>query len=460
MKRITFAATAALAAVMAVIDRTAAGEPRPNLLTFANTAGVHRIVSTTGPIDGSNPFFQDLGTNGRTCFTCHRPAQGWTITPEEVQERFDRTDGLEPIFRRNDGSNYESADLSTIDSRKDAFSLLLSRALIRVVLKVPMDAEFDIVEVDDPYSCGALLDEPALYRRPLPSTNLRFLSTVMWDGRETVEGDAIRANLMRQASNATTGHAQGAPPTPAELAAIVDFELSLFTAQAQGRDAGDLAAQGALGGPEALSMQPFCIGINDPFGSVPAVPGACETQPGGHDPNVFTLFGAWQHAGNPERQAIARGEQIFNTKTFVVDNVGGLNGGPHDPVAGPIAGGTCTLCHNTPNAGDHSISLPLNIGLADESNRTPDLPLYTLMNQTSREIVKTTDPGRAMVTGRWADIGKFKGPILRALAARAPYFHNGAAANLEQVVEFYDKRFKIGLTPREKADLVAFLSAL
>ena len=65
-----------------------------------------------------------------------------------------------------------------------------------------------------------------------------------------------------------------------------------------------------------------------------------------------------------------------------------------------------------------------------------------------------------MVTGKWSDIGKFKGPILRGLAARAPYFHNGSAPTLEDAVDFYDTRFNIGLTSHEKADLVAFLNAL
>ena len=65
----------------------------------------------------------------------------------------------------------------------------------------------------------------------------------------------------------------------------------------------------------------------------------------------------------------------------------------------------------------------------------------------------------AMISGRCADVGKFKGPILRGLAARAPYFHNGSAATLEDVVEFYDHRFSIGLTAQEKADLAAFLEA-
>jgi cytochrome c peroxidase len=76
------------------------------------------------------------------------------------------------------------------------------------------------------------------------------------------------------------------------------------------------------------------------------------------------------------------------------------------------------------------------------------------------DTVQTTDPGRAMITGKWADIGKFKGPILRALAARAPYFHNGSAATLEEAVGFYETRFNIQLTARKKADLVAFLRAL
>jgi len=74
--------------------------------------------------------------------------------------------------------------------------------------------------------------------------------------------------------------------------------------------------------------------------------------------------------------------------------------------------------------------------------------------------VQTTDPGLAMITGKWADIGKFKGPILRGLAARAPYFHNGSAATLLDAVNFYDTRFNIGMSAQQKSDLVAFLSAL
>jgi cytochrome c peroxidase len=95
-----------------------------------------------------------------------------------------------------------------------------------------------------------------------------------------------------------------------------------------------------------------------------------------------------------------------------------------------------------------------------------DMPIYTLCKINTAcdvpgETMKVvTDPGRALITGRWQDVGRFKGPILRGLSGRAPYFHNGAAATLADVVNFYDARFALGLGDQQKADLVAFLRAL
>jgi cytochrome c peroxidase len=453
-------AIAAIAAVLVAADRTTAREQPLNQLTFADGTGLQSTFTTAPSLDTTGPFFQVLGTNGRACVTCHQASQAWTVTPPGIRARFKATAGLDPIFRNNDGSNCEGADVSTLAARRAAFSLLLSKGLIRVGLDVPAGAEFSVVAVDDPYNCGAPLTGASMYRRPLPATNLPFLSTVMWDGRETVKGQAITDDLTTQAIDATTGHAQGLPPTNVQLQQIVDFETTIFTAQVFDAQAGSLTGRGAMGGPVALSTQPFCIGVNDPLSILPVMPGACASPSGGLDTNVFTIYQAWQGAVLAARRSIARGEAIFNTRTFVIDDVAGLNGGPADPVPGPVTGGTCTLCHNTPNVGDHSIAMPLNIGVADASRRTPDLPLYTLRNLATGTTVQTTDPGRAMVTGKWADVGKFKGPILRALAARAPYFHNGLAATLSDVVEFYDTRFHIGLSAREKADLVAFLGVL
>ena len=457
---VTVVAVVSIAASVVISRRSSAAEPRGGERTFSNPSGVHRTLTTAGAIDPNNPFFQDLGTNGRSCFSCHRPAQGWTITPPELQDRFDATNGLDAVFRVNDGSNCEGADVSTLGSRRQAFSLLLARGLIRVQVGVPAEAEFEVIDVDDPYGCGAPLASVSMYRRPLATTNLAFLSAVMWDGRESVPGKSIRDDLIAQSRNAVTSHAQGAPPNDAQLRAMVDFELGLFTAQERGHGAGDLGAAGARGGAGALAREPFCIGINDPLNMLPALPGACLKSSGGLDPRVFTLFAPWATASSPERQAIARGEAIFNTRQFAITAVAGLNRGPEDPVAGAIPTGTCTVCHDTPNAGNHSVPMALNIGISDAARRTPDMPLYTLRNSTTGELVQTSDPGRAMITGKWRDIGKFKGPTLRALAARAPYFHDGSAATLADVIAFYDTRFGIRFTEQEKADLIAFLLAL
>jgi len=189
------------------------------------------------------------------------------------------------------------------------------------------------------------------------------------------------------------------------------------------------------------------------------------------DPNAMTLYQGWQsyiedrRSADAERrspsvaqarQAIARGQALFDSKPIAITGVGGLN----DDLGVPVIQGTCTTCHNTPNAGNHSVPLPLNIGVADASRRTPDMPLYSLRNKATGEVAQTTDPGRALVTGKWKDIGRFKGPTLRALAPRGPYFHNGSAMDLDAVVTFYNDRFGIGFTDQEKADLVAFLKAL
>jgi hypothetical protein len=144
--------------------------------------------------------------------------------------------------------------------------------------------------------------------------------------------------------------------------------------------------------------------------------------------------------------------QAINTITGVKGIIDDLNS--------PVFHGTCTTCHDAPNAGNHSIPVPLDIGLTDVTQRTPDMPLYTLQNKTTGEQVQTTDPGRSLLTGKWKDIARFKGPVLRALAARAPYFHNGFAKDFNAVVNFYNDRFGIGLSDSEKADLVAFLRTL
>jgi cytochrome c peroxidase len=451
-----------LAGILSAAGRPAAATAGdPDVIDFADASGQLRTLNVNGPLDLNNPFFQDLGTNGRRCVTCHQPDAAWTITPANVQERFRESRGTDPIFTNNDGSTCEGALPRSVGEKRAAFGLLLSRGLIRVGLDVPPGAEFFIESVDDPNQCGPATNDASLYRRPLPSTNLKFLTAVMWDGRESSPETTILEDLAHQANDATLGHAQATHGLTDEQARqIVALETGFFTAQIRDDRAGNLRSEDARGGPGALFRQPFFIGINDPVGLNPA--GAA------FDPEVFTLFDSWAALEAPRhdreaeaRRAIAHGETLFNTKAITISGVAGLNGVTFaSGVKVPDSfTGSCTICHDSPNVGNHSVKAPLDIGLTTPA-QAPYLPVYTLRNMSTQETVRTTDPGRAMKTGKWADINKFKGPILRALAARAPYFHNGSAATLEEVVRFYDTRFNIGLTVQEKADLVAFLRAL
>jgi cytochrome c peroxidase len=439
----------------------------PQLKRDPDPSGLIATYQPGGPAVTKNvPFFQNLGTNGRTCFTCHQPADGWTISARDVQARFAASAGQDPLFRPVDGATCPSADVSSLAARRKAYGLLLAKGLIRIGLPMPANPEFSIINVDDPYGCntdpatgltGMTSGVVSVYRRPLPATNLGFLSTFMWDGREP--------SLESQAVDATLGHAEGnQPPTPAQQQQIVAFESGLFTAQLFDADAKYLSAEGAAGGPVALAnaLASFYLGINDPFGGNPT--GAPFTS------NVFALYDNWgSFPGNGSesaaRQAIARGQEIFNRTPVMITGVTGIN----DVLGVPVFSGSCGTCHDTPNVGDHSMKAPLNIGVSDAGANSPPgldisgLPVFTLScisGPLAGQVFRVTDLGRAMITGKCADIGKLKGPILRGLVARAPYFHNGSAASLMDVVNFYDQRFGIGFTDRQKSDLVAFLNAL
>jgi hypothetical protein len=447
------------------------GQSLPNLFPFPNAAGILETYHAGGnPIDLTGPFFQSLGTNGRSCASCHRPAQGWSLSTEELKQRFEMTQGLDPVFRTNDGSVCDhDIDVSSVRARRHAYRLLIDRGLIRVAIQPPAGGEFNVVSVVNPYGCGEL-STLSMYRRPLPSTNLRFMSSIMFDGRESstqtgtqpitfaTNPTDLMADLAHQALDATNGHAQASTPLTLEQQhAIADFEMTLYTAQALDYRAGALNANGATGGPAALATQTmpaFFVGINDPLGGNPH--GTPFTR------IIFSLFDAWadpqSHGQSDHRASIARGQTLFNSKTINITGVAGLN----DDLNIVSIPGTCGTCHDSPNVGNHSLPVALNIGVGDVNSPldVSYLPIFRLQNKTTHKIKVTTDPGRALVTGQWKDVGKMKGPVLRGLAARAPYFHNGSADSLMDVLDFYNKRFNIGLTGDEKKDLVAFLNAL
>ncbi len=426
--------------------------------TFADAAGQTGSVLSIAPVQTANDaFFQSLGSNGRFCGSCHQDQSNWTITPPLIQAIFTATGGTDPLFRRIDGATCPTDNVSTAAALQTAYSLLLNQGLIRIGLPIPSGSQFAVASVKDPYNCTTSpttgLTSPtsgivSVYRRPLPTTNLRFETVLMWDGRET--------SLTQQATDATLIHAQAfSAPTAAQLSQITAFESALTTAQVSGVAAQSLSLQGATGGPAALASQAFAIAGPPPF---PA--------------NSFTLFAPWAgltgtDATTQARLSIARGEAIFNTRPIAITGVAGFNNSVVNGVSvGPTFKGACSSCHNLVNAGGNSLALKLDIGVTGAAppalnvSALPQFTVHCTSGSLAGQTSVVTDPGVALISGQCADIGKTKVPTLRGLAARAPYFNNGSAARLADVVNFYDQRFRLGLAPQEKTDLVNFLSSL
>jgi len=214
----------------------------PNLKPFQDPTGFIATYNESGDLDQSNAFFQSLGTNGRTCATCHRMDQAMSLSSAGVQAIYRQTRGRDPLFAAVDGTNCPTDDVS----KRSSHSLLLGRGLIRVGLPLPGNREFSISAVHDPYGCAITYDPNtgseiiSVYRRPLPTTNLRFLSAVMFDGRDTplpltsvsTFQTNLEADLKQQALEAIEGHAQAASqPSDSQLNDIVHFEMGLSTAQ-------------------------------------------------------------------------------------------------------------------------------------------------------------------------------------------------------------------------------------
>jgi cytochrome c peroxidase len=450
-----------------------------------------------GPTTTSeNAFFQALGTNGRACATCHEPASGMSVSVDRIQLRFERTLGADPIFDPVDGADCPSAvqpaatSAAVVGGRtghgtteaRASHSLLLTKGLIRIFLPVPDGADYTVTVERDPVHCntdpafnrstdprtGAVHQVLSVYRRPRPTANLSFIASptsegdagpgapvqgggeIMWDGREP--------SLESQAVDATLIHGQAIKsPTEAQVAQIVAFQRGIFAAQIFSNSAHGLADLGGLGGPRLLAT----------FG---------DTGGAGAGARPLPLYDAWRSLApdadnRDQRMAVLRGQTIFESRTFSITAVAGLNDAP--AVDRTISNGTCATCHSRPGVGSSRFAgaqLDIGIGGGDAALGGPapssELPVFKIVCKPGANTgfhsstVLTNDPGKALVSGKCADVGRFTVAPLRGLSARAPYFSDGSAPLLTDVVEFYDKRFSIGLSATEKDDLVQFLRTL
>jgi hypothetical protein len=349
---------------------------------------------------------------------------GWSIRPADVETKFLFSQGTDPIFNLLDADS-PTADVSTPQARFRAYSML-RKGLFRRGGNVPANAEYEIIAIDDPLGTGGSLTRFQAFRRPLATANFHIARSVGWQDQDGNGSPDIHVGLTSQAANNITGAQQGTPPAnPDTVEAIVAYERSLRFAQQSVFGAGSLTACGATGGPENLSMQAPVAGRFNLYDAwIGLAPGSCTTP-----------------LADRQRAQIARGQELFN----------GVNA---------ANGRSCGGCHSAQNNGSNINGTLFDVGASRPEFRKPGMPLYTVRNKTTLEVRQTTDPGRALKSGFWIDMDRFKVPSLRGLSARAPYFHNGIAPTLNDVVLHYMQALKFGFTAKEREDLVAFLQAL
>ena len=404
---------------------------------YDNPDGQAGIVNRNGAVrtDG-HPFFEALGSNGRACVTCHQPSNAMSVSAAALEKRWIETKGKDPVFAAIDGSN--CPDLPQAERR--SHSLLLERGLFRIALPwppltmagTPIQAEFGIEVVRDPTGCnnsrvyGLQSAHPSIsvYRRPRITANLQYVV----EGAQGMSfmADAREPSLRAQAITAVMVHEQPATePSPEQLRRIIEFETQIYAAQRSDIRGGLLNENS---GPPVLGPQNLAAGGTGGLGGDPArLAFATWRTPAGAAEGVQGEF----------RASAARGSQLFFFRRLDSE------------------GRTCASCHR---AGG---TRWMDIGTANRGAETasPDLPLFRVTCNNGR-VIHTQDPGRALITGKCSDVGAIVIQQLRGLAARAPYFANGSAATLRDVVDFYDRRFRAGYTEQEKQDLVNFLKVL
>ncbi len=407
----------------------------------AGIAEAYTPLGTLRELEQTNPFFADLGTNGRTCVSCHGLEGGWTTSA--AQQMWDETNGTDPLFMFTfDNGKCANSDISTKRKRKDAMVLTLTRGSVRAgQQRIQPTAEFEVTSFDDPYSCPEnTLTAINGYRKPNPLTSVSQKTSVTWAPGPQPD---LRATAKALFIGATQFHgATTYVPTVEEQEAAADFMLFNYFAQIEDEVAGRLDDDGARGGPRELANQDFFVGIN-------------HASTGPTTRKVFDIFDAWidadreydrgrRHNCRDRKQAerralIAEGQEIFNFR----ENANG---------------GTCSGCHNAPNVGTRSVYQLFDIGIVDKPD--PGLVQIHLRNKTTGATRVVTNLGRAGATGLWSDVGKMAVPLLRGLSSRGPYFNSGQAKTLKDVVNHYNERFTFNFTDHEKDALVAFLSAL
>jgi hypothetical protein len=481
----------------------AQGTPLADYTTYGNDRGQLGMLNASGRVETKgHPFFEPIGTNGRACVTCHQPSDGMALSLRTIRERWSATGGRDPLFAAVDGMN--CPNLPSADPR--SHSLLLERGLFRIALPWPpqrpdgtrVEPEFTMEVVRDPSGCNTDpvygLNSPtptvSVFRRPRVVANTKYTThqnfgvglfigkngmlaaTDPLTGKPTsmnLMADARTPTLATQAADAARQHLQIAAPLSREqIERITAFEGQVYVAQVASAGAGSLVEPD---GPPAFGPRNLAAGDAGVLGN-------------NTTRYVFPMGGKWTqlsraaddagNARNAARESIARGHDVFMFRTFWIRDSMHLN----SVGLGNPAKRTCSTCHGMHMTGMDTANGWMDIGttnlpwatevpLNPWTEAKPQMPLFKITCKADvaphpflGRVIYTQDPGRALISGQCNDVGTIVMQQFRGLAARPPYFSNGSAATLRELVDFYDRRYAIGYSEQEKLDLVNFLGAL
>jgi cytochrome c peroxidase len=341
------------------------------------TSRAEKDAALKGAVNFFSPF---PGGNGRSCATCHNPADGYSLSPAAVEARWRRLQAARRTDPKADDPLFRSIDA---DDGKQDFTLLRSRALIKVRVRLPPRVRL----TDMPDATHVVLS------RAVPA-----LSMLKYTAR--YQQDRTIATLEEQARAAVREHMEAsAPPSTEFLESVAHFERGLFANSAARRIAAALDA-----------------GVAPPDVDPPLT----ELERRGKD--RFDFFCGKCHGG--PAQVENRENRIFPPFDGST-NPTSINVG----VSNPLPKGLESAIHGP------AFDLPAQ-------RFTIDLPgggSVELLSSDPGTVL--TDVHALETVGGNQVFNRFDIPQLRGVNQTAPYFHDHRAQTLEDVVRHYQKFF-------------------
>ena len=408
-KRVAFFGLLALFGAVAIITpKTSFGQdPSQNGAAKLNCDQPPCDAVARGRAAFNDRNLNQLGGNGRACADCHMPPESFQLSPASARARFDalqaerahNPNADDPLFRPVDADDFRVNG----DNASD-FSNLVENGLVRVTMPLPPN-----VKLIDPVT-GQPTDETSvdLWRAVMPVLNVAITGAdgvlPIWppgtprvpilgqdpNGPNRQGGyqhDARFGRLQEQARGALFAHAQVSAEPPVQmLDDLAAFQRTLFSSG------------------EVEQLANAILSGSTPFPDP--------------DPELNEL----------EQQ----GKAVFNRACAQC----------HGSISHP-SGSTPEAFPNRPIVRYHNIQTACPRPATDGYSPCPqrlarNARTYRITRADGTfQFATTSDPGRLLLTGQFADLGVMDVTQLRSISKTAPYFHNNSAATLEEVIDHY-----------------------